>query len=186
MIAALRSRNFNEFAQLLEEKSNVKYLENEEIINEINTSLQSLRAAIYGARGVIGDSYCIRSIIKCMEIYSPDIGIQSQGLNILYYLVDHPPNCQKALENNIVKVITTAMKSFKDDKKIQANACGIIWVIAKSMKINAQKDQIDELIELINNTMQLQHFQNLEVGNRNPYRFKIVVPERALHRLKEE
>ena len=84
MIAALRSRNFNEFAQLLEEKSNVKYLENEEIINEINTSLQSLRAAIYGARGVIGDSYCIRSIIKCMEIYSPDIGIQSQGLNILY------------------------------------------------------------------------------------------------------
>ena len=38
MIAALRGRDFNEFSKLLEEKSNVKYLENEEIVTEIHTS----------------------------------------------------------------------------------------------------------------------------------------------------
>ena len=185
MIAALRGRDFNEFSKLLEEKSNVKYLENEEIVTEIHTSLQSLRSSIYGARGVIGDSFCIEAIIKCMEIYSTHKDIQGSSLNILYYLVDHPPNCQKALNSNIVNVLIAAMKNFKDDKKVQANACGIIWVMAKSIKENEPKKNIDEIVSLINDAMQLQHFQNLELGNRNPYRFKIVVPERALHRLTE-
>ena len=84
MIAALRGRDFNEFGKLLEEKSNVKYLENEEIVTEIHTSLQSLRNAIYGARGVIGNSFCIEAIIKCMEIYSTHKDIQGTSLNILY------------------------------------------------------------------------------------------------------
>ena len=91
----------------------------------------------------------------------------------------------KALDNSIVPVIILAMKTFVDDKKIQSNACGIIWVIAKDMKVRVEKGEIDEVISLIKKATELQHFQNLEIGQRNPYRFKIVVPGRALHRLEE-
>ena len=185
MIAALRNRNYDEFAQLLEEKSDENNVESEEVSAEVSAALQSLRAAVYGARGAIGGSSSIKAIIKCINVFSSNIDIVGHGLNILYYLVDHPPNCQQALDNGIVPVIILAMKTFVDDKKIQSNACGIIWVIAKDMKVRVEKGEIDEVISLIKKATELQHFQNLEIGQRNPYRFKIVVPGRALHRLEE-
>ena len=185
MIAAVRNRNYEQFAQLLEEKSDEKNVESESVTAEVSAALQSLRAAVYGARGAIGSSSSIKSIIKCMGVFSSSIDIVGHGLNILYYLVDHPPNCQQALDNGIVPVIILAMKTFVNDKKVQSNACGIIWVIAKAMKVRAEKSEIDEAIGLIRAAMELQHFQNLEIGQRNPYRFKIVVPGRALHRLEE-
>ena len=131
MIAALRNRNYDEFAQLLEEKSDENNVESEEVSAEVSAALQSLRAAVYGARGAIGGSSSIKAIIKCINVFSSSIDIVGHGLNILYYLVDHPPNCQQALDNGIVPVIILAMKTFVDDKKIQSNACGIIWVSRK-------------------------------------------------------
>ena len=49
-------------------------------------------------------------------------------------------------------------------------------MIAKAMKVRVEKGEIDEVISLIKKATELQHFQNLEIGQRNPYRFKIVVP----------
>ena len=77
MIAALRNRNYDEFAQLLEEKSDENNVESEEVSAEVSAALQSLRAAVYGARGAIGSSSSIKAIIKCINVFSSSIMISN-------------------------------------------------------------------------------------------------------------
>ena len=116
-----------------------------------------------------------------MKVYDADKDILASCLNLLYYILDHPPNRVQAAESGLVKEVLKAFDKFPDDKKIQANASGIIFVLGSDgNNVNGIHDDILIAIEA---AIKHHHFQNLEVGQRNPYRFKLAMPERARNRI---
>ena len=177
MKSALRERDFSTFSSLLLEETRKKTPETTLILS----SLLALRTAVYGARAVVGSSGCIEVLHQCMKVYDADKDIVASCLNLLYYLLDHPPNRVQAAESGLVKEVLKAFDKFPDDKKIQANASGIFFVLGSNE--NHLNEINDEILTPIEAAIKHHHFQNLEVGQRNPYRFKLAMPERARNRI---
>ena len=178
MKSALRERDFAGFSRLLSASAR----ESPIVVSELTAGLSALRMSVYGSRGTIGASGCIESLLLCMEVCEREEDVQTLCLNVLYYLLDHPPNRKVALTNNLLELLLKAFQNFPENKKIQANASGIVWVVAADLK---DIDRSSGIYRALEAACKLQHFQNLEVGQRNLYRFKLVMPERALGRLEQ-
>jgi|EP00945_MAST-04E_sp_MAST-4E-sp1_P001184 hypothetical protein len=178
MKSALRARDFSGFSTLLSDAVSLTPVP----VNDVAAGLGALRMSVYGARASIGASGCIEAILSCMRVCEKEQDVQFLCLNVLYYLLDHPPNREAALGSGLLDLLLKAFQNFPENKKIQSNASGIVWITAADLNCI---DRSSGLYRALQSACKLQHFQNLEVGQRNPYRFKLVMPERALGRLEQ-
>ena len=77
-----------------------------------------------------------------------------------------------------------AMREHDTTTSVLVNGCGVIWVASQTTtgrERAVEAGALDLIEELVNKPL----FQPLEVGQRDPFRYKLRIAECALARLKQ-
>ena len=138
-----------------------------------------------GNRESLHENKVIEHLLRHMENEDINTNIEcvSMILSILSQLLDR--NLTE-LSSETVKIscrhAVVAMELFPENRDILTSAAGVIWVCAASHATECLGEGAYSALE---NASKVNHFANLEVGSRHPFRFKLGIISHALSRLTE-
>jgi hypothetical protein len=122
------------------------------------------------------------------DLIFADVSCVSLLFNLLSQVLDHhdaaatEPLVTSAVVTHAVKHAVKGLQTFPDNRDVLANGAALIWIGAAN---HSAECLAEGALSALETASKVNHFANLEVGSRHPFRFKLGIIKHALSRLLE-